>query len=637
MKAGARVYHSGTRVGLRYAAWLWVAGLLTLLSLVQHGQLIQHFGSAIPSDTGDPLLNTWILWWNAERLPLTDAYWNAPAFAPMPHAFALSETLLGLTWLTTPLQWLGASPLVAYNVMFVLEPVLNGLSAYWLCLTLTGRRDAALVGSFAFAFAPYHASLLSHLQTRAMFFMPIALAALHRYWNGHELRWLALFAAAIALNGLVSGYLLLYFGVLVTIVIGWLAIAFPDRRKLAAAVGAVAVAALPVWPVASTYRAVQRELNLHRSVTEVEALSADLSSIGRGSNRLVLWPVHTPVHRGELAGYPGIVIGALVVAAGLMAIRDRPPDRSSGSWRAIAVRGLAALSGAACVSGVIAFLIRRASYKVFGMAIDLGLIAVLLSARFSALVRSGSMLALYAIGAVIAWLFALGPVGRVFGHRFWYKAPFSWFMQWPGFDSARVPARFLSVEILCLGVIAAFAFARLWPVPKRSSLIGAVAIAAAIVIDGWVRLPVVPAPRPLPVAVTADLVVELPTWGYVEDVAAMYRGMSHGRPVVNGYSGFVPLPYAVFHADLKSGCVNSLEALRGGRSMDAVIWRGDASVASLDAALRRLWRAASREETADVIVYRQPRTAPETDPKKLNCRPNDRLSFPVEFEPVGAE
>ena len=78
-------------------------------------------------------------------------------------------------------------------------------------------------------------------------------------------------------------------------------------------------------------------------------------------------------------------------------------------------------------------------------------------------------MALYATGAVIAWLFALGPIGHVFGHRFWYKAPFSWFMQWPGFDSVRVPARFMCVEILCLAVIAAFAFARLWPASKRGS------------------------------------------------------------------------------------------------------------------------------------------------------------------------
>src|SRR3954466_15264141 len=94
-----------------------VAVLLMGLSLVLYASLVAHLGTTIAGDLGDPLLNTWILWWNTQRVPLTDAYWNAPAFAPAPHVFALSETLLGLTWFTTPLQWLGASPLVAYNTM----------------------------------------------------------------------------------------------------------------------------------------------------------------------------------------------------------------------------------------------------------------------------------------------------------------------------------------------------------------------------------------------------------------------------------------------------------------------------------------------------------------------------------------
>src|SRR5207249_3913248 len=119
------------------------------------------------------------------------------SFAPAPYAFALSETLLGLTWLTTPLQWLGATPLVAYNVLFVVMPVLNGLSAYWLCLTLTERTDAALVGGLACAFAPYHASQYAHIQTRALFWMPIALVGLHRYWMTGRRWWLACLALGV--------------------------------------------------------------------------------------------------------------------------------------------------------------------------------------------------------------------------------------------------------------------------------------------------------------------------------------------------------------------------------------------------------------------------------------------------------
>jgi hypothetical protein len=617
------VYHS-TGVSLRYLSWPWVAGLLSVLSLLVHASLLPQFASAIPSDLGDPILNTWILWWNAQQVPLTEAYWNAPAFAPAPNALALSETLIGLTWLTTPLQWLGASPLTAYNVMFVALPVLNGLGAYWLCLTLTGRRDAAFIGSLAFAFAPYHASQLSHLQIRAMFFMPIALVGLHRYWRDGHRGWLVVLAAATALNGLVSGYLLIYFSVFVALAIAWLMIGAPDVKKLGGVALALLVAAVAVSPVYLTFARVQREWHLGRDINEIERLSADLSSIARGSPTLAWWPVTAPANLVEVAGYPGLVVGGLVIAAAVMAIRDRRRDLASPPWRRYLVRVLAALSAATALVGLVVFLRGDVSYKVFGIGLDLALLAVLCSERLRILVRSGSMAALYASGAAVALIMALGPVARVFGHRFWYKPPFAWFMQLPGFDSTRVPARFAVVEILCLAVVAAFAIKWLWPAATRKSLLATMILAGAIVADGWASVPAVPAPRPLPTSHQADLLVELPTRGWIEDAPAMYRAMGHGRAIVNGYSGYFPPHYIELQRDLRDNCVKSLEAVRGGRSMDAVIWKSDGSAPAIDQGLRELWPAATREETGDVIVYRQPGTPAVIDYPRCDPPSNDR-------------
>ena len=82
------------------------------------------------------------------------------------------------------------------------------------------------IGAFAFAFAPYHAAQLSHIQTEAMFFMPLALAGLHRYWmTGRAGRWLILLAVSTALNALACGYFLLYLQrVCLGIALVWLAI-----------------------------------------------------------------------------------------------------------------------------------------------------------------------------------------------------------------------------------------------------------------------------------------------------------------------------------------------------------------------------------------------------------------------------
>src|SRR4051812_30061014 len=82
--------------------------------------LMTTLGTALPSDPGDPALNTWILWWNAHALPYSDRWWNAPAFYPSQGVLAFSENLLGLSVISTPLQWLGAGPQFAYNVVFIL-------------------------------------------------------------------------------------------------------------------------------------------------------------------------------------------------------------------------------------------------------------------------------------------------------------------------------------------------------------------------------------------------------------------------------------------------------------------------------------------------------------------------------------
>ena len=570
-----------------------------------HAELIEGIGVSIAGDLGDPLLNTWILWWNSQQGPLTDAYWNAPAFAPMPNALALSETLLGLTWLTTPLQWMGASPSVTYNVMLIVAPVLNGLSAYWLCLVLTSRRDAAFIGALAFAFAPYHAARISHLQTEMMFYMPVALVGLHRFWTTGRRRWLVLFAVSTALNGLACGYFLLYFGVLLVMAVAWLAVSSGDLKKLTAVIAAAGVAAMTIAPVMLRYRAVREELGLTRSGIEHESLSADLTSIALGSNHLAVWPVHTPPHQTEIAAYPGIVIGALLLIAGgvvlsrrLRSPLDRPPMLT------IVVAGLAM---ATIAFGAIAI---DRPYKVIGVGLDVLLIVVLASKPFRDLIRSGSIPALYVSGLIVSALLSLGPVGRVLGHRFWYKAPFAWLMTLPGYDWARVPARFSSIQVLCLAVLAAFAVIRLWPAVTRVSLVAMATIAALIVVDGWRKVPIARVPAAASIALTGDLVIELPTDGWVEDARAMYRGTFHRRPVMNGYSGFVPPHYVPLQADLRKDCVASIDAVRNGRSVDALVWRAEPGAETIDAGLRQLWPDATREEMPDLIVYRQPRSPP---------------------------
>ena len=214
-------------------------------------------------------------------------------------------------------------------------------------------------------------------------------------------------------------------------------------------------------------------------------------------------------------------------------------------------------------------------HKPLGLALNALFVFAATSPALWQRARTGSLPGLYVTLFVLATILMLGPDGEFFGHRFWYKAPFAWLVELPGFNSVRVPARMAVIQILAASILCAFVVRRLTPSPSRRGTLLAAGLSAALVADGWFSVNIVAAPPPPPVALGADLVLELPTRGWLEDVAAMYRGMAHGRPVVNGYSGYPAPHYELLLRDLRAGCFESTEALRRGRSLDVVVWRAD--------------------------------------------------------------
>ena len=100
--------------------WVIAGIAYTALAVLLTWPVAAHLTSAFPHDAFDPALNAWILWWNAHAVPLTAHWWNVPSFWPVTGALALSEHLLGLTVVSTPLLWLGADPVTTYNLALLL-------------------------------------------------------------------------------------------------------------------------------------------------------------------------------------------------------------------------------------------------------------------------------------------------------------------------------------------------------------------------------------------------------------------------------------------------------------------------------------------------------------------------------------
>ncbi|MCA1554315.1 MAG: hypothetical protein LC737_08055, partial [Chloroflexi bacterium] len=152
---------------------LLVLAIYALLAFAATHPLWQHLDDVVPGDVGDPVLNTYILGWDARALigdPLH--VFDAGIYYPLHNTLAYSENLLGSALLALPIALLTGEPLVAYNFTFLFSFVLAGFGMYVLVLRLTRRRDAAFVAGVAFAFAPYRLASLAHIQLTTVQWLP---------------------------------------------------------------------------------------------------------------------------------------------------------------------------------------------------------------------------------------------------------------------------------------------------------------------------------------------------------------------------------------------------------------------------------------------------------------------------------
>ena len=157
----------------------------TLLTLLLTWPLPLHLTTAVPNDIGDPLLNAWILAWDAHAL-LTNPLnlFNANSYYPLPNTLAFSEHLLSTALLALPLQVFSREPVLAYNLSLLLTFPLSAFGMYLLTLRWLGRspggRAAAFLAGAIFAFAPYRFAAIAHLQLLTVQWLPLALLYLDK-------------------------------------------------------------------------------------------------------------------------------------------------------------------------------------------------------------------------------------------------------------------------------------------------------------------------------------------------------------------------------------------------------------------------------------------------------------------------
>ncbi|HXH07386.1 MAG TPA: hypothetical protein VNI83_12455, partial [Vicinamibacterales bacterium] len=491
--------------------WTLAAAGYLALAVAITWPLALRLDRVVANDPGDPLLNTWILWWNSRALPFTRAWWDAPVFWPVGGAMAFSETLVGLAALTTPLQWIGLRPLAVYNLTLLLSWPLSALAAHALGYALTRRHAPSAVAGLVFGFNPYRIDQVPHLQMLACWWMPLALLGLHRALERGlaggpraAAPWLVLFSAAWLLQSLSNTYLLVYFSLAVALWLAWF-VPWRARPALACAFAAAAAAAvLPLVPVLLKYRVVHALWGFQSVAGEIAHYSGDLRAFASASGYMLLWPFREPPGP-EQALYPGAVALALA-AAGVCSGYRRSRGSPEGSRRTrLSILLLAAgalFVGAAIVTAAVGswsielgdLTIRsRRARKPLSIGLGLLVAATVLHPRFRGAAARRSAFAFYGLLAALSWAAALGPVAHISEEIVFEWLPYRLLLFLPGVDALRVPSRFAIVAALGLAVAAALALVRLTTTRTRAAALALSALAVAgVVADSLSR------PFPLP-------------------------------------------------------------------------------------------------------------------------------------------
>ena len=466
---------------------LGTLALFVLLAVAHTWPLAARPAEHSRVDNGDYSLNVWAVDWVARTLPTDPAHlFDGNIFHPHRLTLAYSEPLILQGVLAMPLVWLGAPPVLTFNLVLLAGFALSGWAFALMVQRQTGSWPAGLVAGSAVAFNAHHLMRLPHIQALHLELLPIVFVAIDRLLATGRTRWAVLLGAGVALQAASSIYLLIFTGW--GVVWAWAA-RMPEWRErprqaaLWVGVAAIAGAAL-LWPVLWPYAELSRTLGLTRTLAETSACSAGWTDYLYTGSRLHFDGWSHIFRDSADANFPGFAVLGLAIyglAAGLRAPRTR-------MWLAVVIGsivlsmlpglpGFAWLHAHVPALGAIRCYSRAGQMALVGMAVLAGYGAAALLVRVMSRTRRAK-----ALPPQGTWLVGLVLIAAVNLEAL--RAPL-WYREWPG-----VPA----------------------------------------IYD---RL------RQEPDAIVADMPF-YDRQGFFGNARYMIYATRHRHPIVNGYSGFAP-------------------------------------------------------------------------------------------------
>ena len=188
-------------------------GLFALLAIAHTWPLAGDPAAHSRVDNGDYSLNVWAVDWVARTLPANPAHlFDANIFHPARLTLAYSEPLILQGALAIPAVWLGAPPVLTYNVLTMAGLALSGWAFALLVYRETRSWPAALVAGSAVAFNAHHLMRLVHIQALHLELLPLVFLAMDRLLATGRARYAAMLGAAVAVQATASIYLLVFTG-----------------------------------------------------------------------------------------------------------------------------------------------------------------------------------------------------------------------------------------------------------------------------------------------------------------------------------------------------------------------------------------------------------------------------------------
>jgi len=532
---------------------------------------------AITPDAGDPLFNLALLRWGADRIAhgLSD-FWSPTFFYPLRGVLALSDHLAGPALFAAGLEALGLTPASVYDTLLLVALAGSALSCYlvlrWSGLSAWGAGLAAI----AWSYSSFRWSALSHLQVLLALWVPPTLWAFDRLLAAPTAGRAVLFTLVYAAHLSGGSYLayMIHFALATLLVVRWRHGCFAGLRREAwrSLIGSSIVCGALIAVLFGPYLTLGKRWGLAPTLAELAGSMVTLRSYATVGAR----SAYAGLAPAPLLGDPALwfgVVPSLLAGVGLWAwIRRRRGPQ--GGW----APGDRALVALACAAALVALLVADLRLGWGGMASRPEVRSAMRAFRGSTAVVLLSSLLAYTVWRrqprgepqareeqEIWWrgLLAVGLVTGVLSHVAAFVVLRGAI---PGLEAIRVPARFFTFTSLAMAACAGYgldaARARLRGRSARHAMALVAVALGAVVLESapraklirWIEIP---APSELPPVYRwlaeqreVKAIVELPMLAYWREAERMYFWSIHRRPIVNGYSAYLPRAYERLRSEL---------------------------------------------------------------------------------------